>query len=193
MATVSDLILERAPLTLQLAATAQAQLRQWDWNLDGQGPGDALACLLMRAGQSWHYTRKPEADPRAALLTAATYLHDHFGRLDVPLGTILRLRQGKVDLPLDGGPEVLRAASTWDEAADGRLAVKHGDSFVMWMAWDRQGRVHSRSIQPFGAATTRPASPHYVDQAPLFAGHRNKPVWFAPAELRAHVERVYRP
>ena len=45
----------------------------------------------------------------------------HFGRLDPPLGTVLRLRQGKVDLPMDGGPDVLRAAALWDEANDGRL------------------------------------------------------------------------
>ena len=168
-------------------------LRQWDWNLDGRGPADALAAMLMRAGQAWHYQRKPEADPHAELVTAVAYLKEHFGRIDVPLGTVLRLRQGKVDLPLDGGPEVLRAASLWDEAPDGRLAVKHGDSFVMFMAWDRQGRVRSRSIQPFGAATTRPDSPHYADQAALFARHQTKPVWFSAAELRGHVERVYRP
>ena len=172
---------------------ALALLRQWDWNFDGKGPADGLAVLLMRAGQSWHYTRKPEADPRAALREAAAHLQKYFGRLDVPLGDLLRLRQGKVDLPLDGGPDVLRAASLWDEDKDGRLAVKHGDSFLMFMAWDRQGKVHSTSIQPYGAATTRPASPHYADQAALFATHRTKPVWFAPAALRGNVERVYRP
>ena len=176
----------------QLAA-ARALLARWDWNLDGRGPADALAALLMRAGQKWHYQRLAELNPRDELDKAAAYLQEHFGRIDVPLGTVLRLRQGNVDLPLDGGPEVLRAASTWDEDKDGRLAVKHGDSFVMFMTWDRQGRVRSRSIQPYGAATTRPDSPHYADQAPLFVRHQTKPVWFRPAELRANVERVYRP
>ena len=174
-------------------ADAQSVLRRWDWNCDGRGPADALAAMLMRAGQSWHYQRKPEADPRVELREAADHLLKHFGRLDVPLGTVLRLRQGSVDLPLDGAPEVLRAASLWNVDPDGRLAVKHGDSFIMFMAWDPQGRVASRSIQPFGAATTRPASPHYADQAPLFVQHRTKPVWFSIAELRRHVERVYRP
>ena len=178
-------------------AGAQALLRRWDWNLDGRGPADGLAALLMRTGQAWHYERKPETDPREALAKAAAHLRDHFGRLDVPLGTLLRVRQGpephSVDLPMDGGPEVLRACAVWDEAQDGRLACKHGDSFVMFMGWDRQGRVHSRSIQPFGAATTRPGSPHYADQARLFVEHRTKPVWFTTAELRGHVERAYRP
>lgn len=172
---------------------AQALLAKWDWNYDGRSPADAIAALLLRAGNKWHYQRRPEADPRGELATAAAYLTTHFGRLDPPLGAVLRVRQGKVDMPMDGGPDVLRAAALWDEAADGRLAVKHGDSFIMFIAWDRQGKVSSQSIQPFGAATTRPDSPHYADQAPLFVRHQLKPVWFDPAQLRGHVERVYRP
>ena len=175
------------------ARAAKAVLAKWDWNLDGRGPADALAAILMRAGQKWHYRRAPELDPHDQLVEAAAYLVKHFGRIDAPLGTVLRLRHGSVDLPMDGGPEVLRAASTWDEAPDGRLVVNHGDSFLMFMAWDLQGRVSSRSIQPYGAATTRPMSPHYADQAPLFVRHETKPVWFYPADLKRHVERVYRP
>ena len=45
--------------------------------------------------------------------------------LDPALGTVLRLRQGRVDLPMDGGPDVLRAAALWDEARDGRLEPVH--------------------------------------------------------------------
>ena len=174
-------------------AGAQRLLAGWDWRLDGRHPADALAVILMRAGQKWHYQRLPELDPRTELTTAAAYLQDHFGRLDPPLGDILRLRHGRVDLPLDGGPDVLRAASLWDDAPDGRLVVRDGDSFLMFMAWDKQGRVSSRSIQPYGAATTRPDSPHYADQAPLFVAHRLKPVLFWPEDLRKNVERVYRP
>ena len=178
-------------------AAAQTLLGKWNWRFDGNDPAEALAAILLRAGQSWHYPRKAPKDPRAELVTAAAYLAKHFGRLDPPLGQVLRLRQGPgkyaVDLPLDGAPDVLRAASTWDEAPDGRLVVKHGDSFVMFMAWDTAGRVSSSSIQPYGAATTRPGSPHYTDQAPLFVAHRTKPVRFRMADLRGHTERVYRP
>src|SRR3546814_4549907 len=55
----------------------------------------------------------------------------------------------------------------------------------MFLTWDRDGRVRSESIQPFGAATKRPASPHYNDQEPLFAQHKLKPVLFDPAALKA--------
>ncbi|HEX4692921.1 penicillin acylase family protein [Sphingomonas sp.] len=175
-----------------LIGQAQALLRQWDWTEDGKGAADSLADILMHAGQTWHYQRLPEADPRTELVAAARYLKQHFGRLDVPLGTVLRLRRGKVDLPLDGGPEILRAAANWDEAPDGRLVVKHGDSFVMFVTW-LNGHVSSQSIQPYGAASTRPNSPHYADQAALFVQHRLKPVYFYPGDLKGHIERAYRP
>ena len=42
-------------------------------------------------------------------------------------------------------------------------------------------------------ATTRPDSPHYVDQARLFVEHRFKPVRFDPADLKGHISRIYRP
>lgn len=174
-------------------ADARAVLAEWDWNFDGKGRGDAIAAILFHDGSRWHYPRKPPGNPRDDLRDAATYLLKYYHRLDPPLGEVLRLRQGKVDLPLDGGADTLRASTTWDEAPDGRLVVKHGDSYIMFIAWDRAGHVRSQSIQPFGAATTRPDSPHYADQAPLFVRHQLKPVWFDPAELQRHVERSYRP
>ncbi|MBY0520125.1 MAG: penicillin acylase family protein [Sphingomonas sp.] len=174
-------------------ADAKAVMLQWDWNYDGRGRADAMAAILLRVGNRIHYPRKPWPVARDELKKAADYLIKHFGKLDPPLGTVLRLRQGKVDLPLDGGPDVLRATSNWDEAPDGRLVVKHGDSFIMFIQWDKAGKVFSESVQPYGAATTRPDSKHYTDQMKLFVGHKLKPVWFDPAQLAAHTERSYRP
>jgi acyl-homoserine-lactone acylase len=176
-----------------LLVRAHDLLARWDWNFDGKGPADSLAFAMLRVPHRWHYDRKTPHDPRGILLESATYLQQHFGRLDIPLGKWVRLQQGKVDLPLDGAPDVLRAANSYDELPDGRLAIRHGDSFVMFISWDKAGKVRSESIQPFGAASTRPESPHYTDQARLFVEHRLKPVWFDPAELAKHTERRYRP
>jgi len=172
---------------------AKGLLTRWDWQFDGKNPADALAALLMHTGQNWHYFRKPQPDPRATLKDATDYLTQHFGRIDPPYGDVLRLRRGNVDLPMDGGPDTLRAAANWDEAPDGRLVVKHGDSFIMFVDWDKSGRVTSRSIQPYGAAVSRPNSIHYADQAPLFVQHKLKPVWFSRDQLKDHIERIYRP
>jgi acyl-homoserine-lactone acylase len=150
-------------------ARAQALLSGWDMAADGRG----------------------RADPRESLAKAAAHLQDHFGRIDPPLGDVIRLRQGKVDLPMDGGGDTLRAATTWDvDPGDGRLLIKHGDSFIMWIEWPKDGGpVFSRSIQPYGAATTRPDSPHYADQAPVFVRHGLKPVHFTRDDVLAHAVR----
>lgn len=179
-------------------ARAQSLLARWDWRLDGRGQGDALALMVLRPANRIHYLRSGEtADARAILTEAATHLTTHFGRLDPALGTVLRLRHGEgaraVDLPLDGGNDTLRASTLWDVDPDGRLRVRHGDSFLMFVSWDAAGRVRSESVQPFGAATTRPASPHYSDQSALFAAHRLKPVLFERADLIASNPRFYRP
>ncbi|MEZ5710055.1 MAG: acylase [Blastomonas sp.] len=172
---------------------AQKLLAQWDWQMDGKGRGDALALTLMRPAMRNSYRRQAPPDPVEEMRLAVDHLTKYFGGLDPPLGDVLRLRQGKVDLPLDGGSDTLRASTLWDVEADGRYAVRHGDSFIMFIEWDSQGRLSSRSIQPYGAATTRPQSPHYADQAELFVKHRTKPVYFTPEQLKGHVERRYRP
>jgi acyl-homoserine lactone acylase PvdQ len=61
------------------------------------------------------------------------------------------------------------------------------------VAWDREGQVQARSINPYGSATSDPRSKHYEDQAPLFVQRELKPVWRTEAEVRAHLEREYVP
>ena len=63
----------------------------------------------------------------------------------------------------------------------------------MIVSWDNEGHVHSQSIHQFGSATLDKTSPHYADQAPLFAAQQLKPVWLDEADIRANLERSYRP
>ncbi|QGN55320.1 penicillin acylase family protein [Novosphingobium sp. Gsoil 351] len=175
---------------------AQALIGGWDLRADGRNPGDALAVMVLKDAMKTSYQHTVPPDPRAQLEWASSHLMKYFGRLDPPLGRVERLRQGpgkyRIDLPLDGGGDTLRAATSWNvDPKDGRLLIKHGDSFVMFIEWPQDGKVTSRSVQPFGAATTRPDSPHFTDQAPLFAAHRLKPVHFFAADVTAHAVRRY--
>ena len=121
-----------------------------------------------------------------------TELKAHFGRLDPRWGEVNRLRRGTVDLPVDGGPDTFRAIYGRIDP-DGRYRAFNGDSYIMFVDWDRAGRLSSRSVHQFGAATLDAKSPHYADQAPMFAAHETKPVLFTEAELAGHIERDYRP
>jgi acyl-homoserine-lactone acylase len=172
-----------------LARNARDLLLTWDFTADGKGRADSLALLMIRDFMSADYSNKPFPDVAEKLQAAAEHLNTHFGRLDPPMGDLLRLRQGGLDLPLDGGSDTLRASTTWDVDEDGRLSLKHGDSFIMWIEWQRGARVTSRSVQPFGAATTRPGSPHYTDQMRLFVDKKLKPVYFWRDDLVKNVSR----
>jgi len=169
-------------------AKARDLLLSWDFTADNRGKADAIALLMIRDFMAADYNNKPFPDVAEKLRAAADHLTTHFGRLDPSMSDLLRLQQGSVDLPLDGGSDTLRAATTWDVTADGQLSMKHGDSFIMWIEWVAGQRVASRSIQPFGSATTRPDSPHYTDQMRLFVDHQLKPVHFWRDDIVANAK-----
>lgn len=62
----------------------------------------------------------------------------------------------------------------------------------MFVDCDAKGRLTSRSIHEFGAATLDASSPPYADQAPLFAAKRIKMVLFTDAELAGRITSDYR-
>lgn len=191
MAALVQQVLEaRAPAD-PLLAEAIALLRAWDLGTAPESPQAALAIL---AFTPWLRTYGQSIDTVTlldALSEAARTLRTHHGRLDVPWGTVNRLRRGDVDLPLGGGPDILHAVD--GDLTDGRLVGKNGDSHIHIARWDAQGRLTSRSVHQFGAATRDARSPHYADQAPLFAGRKLRDVWIDEADIRAHLERAYRP
>jgi acyl-homoserine-lactone acylase len=160
----------------------QNLLRSWDWTLDGAGSADALAALALGEGARKAYRGAPLPDPRAALQDIHGFLMQHWKCLDPPLADLQRVRRGTADVGTTGGPDALRAFY-WEREPDGRLRGNNGDSFIMLVEWSPDGRVRSRSIQPFGAAIERPQSPHHADQAPLFARQQWKDVLFDPQSL----------
>ena len=171
---------------------AQRILHQWDRRTDIRNRGTALAVLMgVRAapeapGGPW---KEP---PLEALKEAIAILKTHFGRLDPEWGQVNRFRRGKLDLPVDGGPDIYRAVYG-KQQDDGTLTAVDGDTFIMFVTWDRNGKLSSQSIHQFGSATLDATSPHYADQSPLFVKMQMKPVWFTEAQLKGHIARDYRP
>ena len=190
MASFAALDLKDAPEL----ANAQKLLASWDWSSDGKGSADALAERIIRFGARPHWRGDKMPDARKTLQEAVTEFKKRFGRIDPPLADIQRLRRGDVDMPMLGGSDTLRATTIWDaDQADGKMRVRHGDSFIMLVRWDKDGGVISQSIQPYGEATTRPGSPHYTDQMKLFVAGKYKPVYFEWADAVKNAKRRYRP
>lgn len=172
----------------------------WDLTTDLDDPATALMIVTLanidRSGADVDVSKLVEgtvtdAELESAFRSAVRSIFETYDRVDPPWGTVNRLVRGDVDLPLDGGPDVVRA--TYGDLIDWRFEGVAGDSYVLLLDWHPDGSLDAWSVQPFGSATSRPGSPHYADQAPLFAGHRLKPAWFDETDIRAHLEREYRP
>ena len=164
----------------------------WDRTTAKDSSAAALAVLAFESYiDSWDGKGKPK-DPVPYVKDAASKLMQTFGRLDVPWQDMMRLRRGKTDLGLGGGPDCLRAVDV-KRTADGRFEGVNGDCYILLAEWDKEGKVHSESIHQFGSATLDAQSPHYADQAPLFAEEKMKPTLLTEADIKAHLEREYRP
>jgi len=170
---------------------AQRLLRTWDRRTNVESRAAALAVLTaLPMADDLEAGRMP--NPHGPLLAAIRSLKTHFGRIDPTWGQVNRIIRGKVDLAIDGGPDTYRAV--YGEAQkDGRLKAMAGDTFIMFVTWDRAGALSSESIHQFGSATLDPHSRHYADQTPLFVAMKTKPVLFTEAELAGHIEEDYAP
>ena len=171
---------------------AQAQLKQWDYNSERANRGAALALLATTPVIRAQEAKLPVPDLRESLLAAANTLKQHFGRLDPEWAEVNRIVRGETNLALDGSWDSLR--SVWGEAQeDGTLKAVAGDTYILFVEWDQQGKLSSDSIHQFGSATLDDSSPHFADQLPLFVEMKTKPVWFTEAQLAGHIQREYRP
>jgi acyl-homoserine lactone acylase PvdQ len=151
-------------------AEIQSLLRSWDRRAANDSPAAALVGLSFIPIYNARREGRPLPDALGSVRAAATHLRTHFGRIDPPLGEVLRLRRGDVDLALEGAPDTLRALR-WAEEADGRLNADFGDGFMMVMDWAPDGALSTRIIHQWGASE-RPQSPHFNDQSEMFAAYQ---------------------
>ena len=102
------------------------------------------------------------------------FLTENYGSIDIPLGSVQRLKHGTADLPLGGGPDMLRAIYTRN---DGNIMKGvAGDCYIQFIEWDTEGNIYSESIHQFGASTSVVDSKHYDDQTKLFSKEMMKPI-----------------
>ena len=171
-------------------SAAQALLKGWDRRTNVGSRAAALAVLM--STEAAHSDSHPDVPPIEALRHAIKTLKTHFGRIDPEWGQVNRIRRGKLDLPIDGGPDIYRAVYGVAQK-DGTLTASAGDTFIMFVTWDKTGALSSDSINQFGSATLDSHSPHYADQTPLFVAMKTKPVLFTQGQLAGNVEADYRP
>lgn len=133
-------------------------------------------------------------------------LRARWGTLEVPWGQVNRLQRPPQDDPAflsDSLPSVAVGGAagavfafypSFDPAHErwtvGRQYGTAGNSTLQVV--DFGAEPVARSVSVFGQSAD-PASPHFFDQAPLYALRMFKPAWWTLAEVQAHAARTYRP
>ncbi len=169
----------------------QDLLSTWQGCTDAGDTAVALVVLTSKPHVMADMRGEPTPDLKATYREAVSRLQGVFGRLDVPWGQVNQLVRGDQIWPLSGAPDVLRAVyAEWDEEA-GHLEATAGDSYIMFVDWAADGTQQVRTVHNFGSATLDATSPHYADQAPLFASERERilPLDMVALELEKTSER----
>ena len=135
-----------------------------------------------------------DAETVAALLgDCAGALLDAKGRLDPPWREVNRHVRGEVNVPVGGGPDILRAIYGQGLKEDGFLTNVAGDGLYYLVAWDAEGELTVKGVHQFGSATLDEASPHFSDQALDYANEVLHAPLFDEASLQQNLLRAYRP
>jgi len=201
LASLWSALKQTDPARAAKLARPMAELRMWDHI-------SKVSSVPMTLFALWYWKQDRDAkarqDPLGTLEGIISDLEKDFGSWQVPWGEINRLqraqsggdepfRDGRESLPVAGGPGPVGIVFNFYARAE-KGQREHfgvaGHSFVSVVEFGPI--VEARSILVFGE-NADPRSPHYFDQARLYARQQFKPAWFDLGEIQAHAERTYHP
>jgi acyl-homoserine lactone acylase PvdQ len=196
---------EADPARAARTAEAVAELQRWDRISATSSVGMTLFATWFDELGALSEEEAAAPAPRVrALEKALDELERDHGAWKVPWGEINRLQRRRLDdgddfsdaapsLAVPGAPGELGIVSNfYTRPAKGqkrRYGIA-GNSYVSVV--DFGPEVDARSLLVFGESGD-PHSPHYFDQAPLYAAGRFKTAWFSQAQVQSHRERSYHP
>ncbi len=119
-------------------------------------------------------------------------VRSRWGSWDVAWGEVHRVRRGDVDVPVGGGSSGMGCfrVLSFGTDEDGKQVANRGDGWVLVVEFSDPPRAYS--ILAYGQSS-REDSPHFNDQAEMFARNEMKRVAFTFQEIREHSIRRYNP
>ncbi|GJM36123.1 MAG: penicillin amidase [Saprospiraceae bacterium] len=194
-----EILLHLNPVVYPDIADAIKLLDDWDRRTDFENTTAPLFMTIIRelveklkAEHRYHRAGQiNEEDAVAAIRAAKKQLLKRFARISLPLGEVQRHIRGQVNIPLEGGPDVL-AAMYSKPTKDGRYDKGFaGDSYIELVSFGENG-VAIESINVYGSSA-RPESPHFTDQMEMFTNKQLKPMTLDWEAVLKSAKKVYSP
>ena len=149
-------------------------LKNWNLRADSLNTAAALALIVLPNSFKMENLKYDKKEITKKLYETIYYLDLKFGRIDVPLGKVIRLIRGENNLPLSGGPDLIRAIY-FEKKGDTYQGIA-GDCYYQAVEWSPQGELNAWSIHQYGASTSNKLSNHYDNQSLLFSKQEMKQI-----------------
>ena len=156
---------------------AQNFLKNWNLGTDNENMHAAFGVCIVAPEWLAEIKKESQPDPIKIFKDCVNEFEKNFNQLGVKWSEISFLERGKKMLPVQGGPDVLRAIYS-PRSEDGILKAVAGDGLYIYVNWDKLGKQSSTSVHQFGASTSVKESPHYDDQMELFVNEKLKKTFF---------------
>lgn len=156
---------------------AQKFLKEWDLGTDFENEYAAFGVCILSPEWLAEIKREPQPNPLEIFSDCVDEMYKNFGSLSVPWKNVNFLDRGNKMIPIQGGPDVLRAVYA-PRSDDGILKAVAGDGLYIYVVWDEDKDQISESIHQYGSATIDRNSKHYDDQMQLYADEKLKDTFF---------------
>ncbi|MDP3495085.1 MAG: penicillin acylase family protein [Hyphomonadaceae bacterium] len=174
---------------------ALAIVAAWDGRADMENRNAALTIFTGQAAMgSQIHGAYDRTKALASLKQTAALLKASLGRIDPKWSEVSRVARGSQSWPTNGGPDTLRAVYVAGDLMKDKLrSGRAGDTYVAMADWAPDGTYKIDTIHQYGSATIDASSPHYADQAPIFAAEKWKQPPMTLDGVLAEATRDYRP
>ena len=166
-------------------------LKNWDLGNQKDNTGAAIANLTFKITYERDDFKYDLQLLKNRFIESVDLLISEFGQVDIPLGSLQVLKRGDLELPLDGGPDVLRAI--YSKLENNRKIATGEDCYFQMIEWDKDCNVSAESIHQYGTATLNQDSPHYNDQAILFSSMEMKTSFIKLEDIKNNLKSYYKP